>query len=92
MLKGNVLRACVTPASLYGLEKVALTEQQHRLQVCENNWVRRITRTNRVGRSKMRCSLIGRLLRSWMRWAGQFERMDADKPAKRAEMEKTSMK
>ena len=27
-LKGKVLRACVTPACLYGLETVALTEQQ----------------------------------------------------------------
>ena len=27
-LKGKVLRACVTPACLYGLERVALTEQQ----------------------------------------------------------------
>ena len=33
-LKGKVLRACVTPACLYGLETVALTEQQ-KLQVCE---------------------------------------------------------
>ena len=41
MLKGKVLRACVTPACLYGLETVALTEQQQqKLQVCENNWVR----------------------------------------------------
>ena len=40
-LKGKVLRTC-----LYGLETVALTEQQQqKLQVCENNWVRRITRT-----------------------------------------------
>ena len=39
-LKGKVLRMCVTPACLYGLEKVALTEQQQqKLQVCENNWV-----------------------------------------------------
>ena len=39
-LKGKVLRMCVTPACLYGL--VALTEQQQqKLQVYENNWVRR---------------------------------------------------
>ena len=38
-LKGKVLRTCATPACLYGL--VALTEQQQKLQVCENNWVRR---------------------------------------------------
>ena len=44
-LKEEVPRACITPACLYGLETVALTEQQQqKLQVCENNWVRRITR------------------------------------------------
>ena len=53
-LKGKVLRACVTPACLYGLETVALTEQQQKLQVCENNWVRRITRTKRLDRRRMR--------------------------------------
>ena len=51
----KVLRACVTPACLYGLETVALTEQQQqqKLQDCENNWVRRITRTKRVDRRRM---------------------------------------
>ena len=49
-LKGKVPRACVAPACLYGLETVALTEQQQqKLQVCENNWVRRITRGTRLG-------------------------------------------
>ena len=54
-LKGKVIRACVTPACLYGLETVALTEQQQqqKLQVCENNWVRRVTRTKRVDRRRM---------------------------------------
>ena len=50
-LKGKVLRKWVTPARLYGLETVALTEQQqHKLQGYENNWVRRMTRTKRVDR------------------------------------------
>ena len=97
-LKGLVLRTCVTPACLYGLETVALTEQQQqKLQVCENNWVRRITRTKRVDRRRMsdlrkevgmQCSLTGRLVRSRMRWAGHLVRMDASKLAKRAEVEK----
>ena len=91
------LRACVTPACLYGLETVALTKQQEKLQVCENNWVRRITRTKRVDRRRMndlrkevgmQCSLTGRLVRSRMRWAGHLVRMDASKLAKRAEVEK----
>ena len=42
-LKGKVLNSCITPAYLYGLETMAMTKnQQERLQVCENNWVRRI--------------------------------------------------
>ena len=98
-LKGKVLRTCVTPACLYGLETVALTEQQQKLQVCENNWVRRITRTKRVDRRRMndlrkevgmRCSQTGRFVRSRMRLAGHLLRMDAGKLAKRAEVEKTS--
>ena len=52
-LKLKVLRTCVAPACLYGLETVALTEQQQqKLQECENNWVRRITRTIKEGGQK----------------------------------------
>ena len=96
-LKGKVPRTCVTPACLYDLETVALTEQQQKLQVYENNRVRRITRTKRVDRRRMndlkkevgmQCSLTGTLVRSRMRWAGHLVRMDASKLAKRAEVEK----
>ena len=76
-----------------------LTEQQQqKLQVCENNWVRRITRTKRVDRRRMndlrkevgmQFSLTGRLVRSRMRRADHLVRMDASKLAKRAEVEKT---
>ena len=93
-LKGKVLRTYITPACLYGLETVALTEkQQQKLQVCENNWVRRITRTKRVDRRRMndlrievgmQCSLTGRLVRSRMRWACHLLRTDACNLAKRA--------
>ena len=83
---------------MYVLETVAITEQQ-KLQVCENNWVRRITRTRtkRVDKRRMndlrkevgiKCSLTERLVRSSMRWAGHLVRMDAGKLAKRAEVEK----
>ena len=42
-LKGKVLSSCITPAYLYGLQTLVMTEkQQGRLQVCENNCVRRI--------------------------------------------------
>ena len=46
-LKGKVMSTCVTPACLYGTETLALTElQQQRLQVCENNWVRKNSKSN----------------------------------------------
>ena len=101
-LKGKVLRTCVTPACLYGLETVALTEQQQdKLQVCENNWVRRITRTKRVDRRRMndlrkkvgiQCSLTGRLVRSRLIWAGHLVRMDASKESRGGNTTRTQEK
>ena len=41
------------PTCMFGLEMVALTEQQQKLQVCENKWVRRITGVARVERRRM---------------------------------------
>ena len=39
-IKGKVLSSCVTPAYLYRLKTMTMTEKQHeKLQVCENNWV-----------------------------------------------------
>ena len=84
-LKGRVLGACVTPAMLYGLETLHVTEKnQHRLQVCENHWLRRIAGVKRVNRRRMdelrkevgiqKC-LMGRLVKSRMKWAGHVERM-----------------
>ena len=79
---------------MYGLETVALTKQQ-KLQVFENNWVRRITRTKRVDRRRMnnlrkevgmKCSLTWRLVRSRMRWACHLVMMDASKLTKSAEV------
>ena len=95
IIEGKLFLSSYTSVCLYGLETVALTEQQQqKLQVCENNWVRRITRTKRVDKRRMndlrkevgmQCSLTGRLVRSRMRWAGHLIRMDASKLAKRAE-------
>ena len=46
------MSTCVTPACLYGTETLAMTElQQQRLQVCENNCVRKIARVTRADRS-----------------------------------------
>ena len=88
-LKGKVLGACVTPALLYGLETLPVSEKhQHRLQVCDNNWVRRIAGVKRVDRSRMdelreevgiqKC-LMGRWVKSQLKWAGHVERMKEDR-------------
>ena len=79
-LKGKVMSSCVTPVCLRGTETLALTEQQQqRLQVCENNWVRKIARVTRADRRKMvelkeetgvHRSLTERLVRSSLQWAG----------------------
>ena len=70
------------PAELYSLEMVARTEsQQQRLQVYENNWVRRIVGVKRVDTRRMdelreeigvEVSLMGRLVKCWLRWAGHL--------------------
>ena len=55
-LKWKVLDSCVMLASLYGLEMetLALYElHQHKLQVCENNWIRRLAGIRRVERRRM---------------------------------------
>ena len=54
-LKGKVLDSCVVPASTYGLETLALSElHRHKLQVCENNWIRRIAGVKKVERRRMK--------------------------------------
>lgn len=70
-----------------------LTEQQQqKLHICKNNWVRRMIRTKRVDGRRMnnlrkevgiQSSLIltGGLVRSRMRWAGHFVSMDPGKLA-----------
>ena len=88
-LKGKVLGACVTPAMLYGLETLPVSEKhQHRLQVCENNCVRRSAGVKRVDRRRMdelreevgiQMCLMGRLVKSRMKWAGHVERMKEDR-------------
>ena len=84
----------VTSACLFGTETLAMTErQQHRLQVCENNWVRKIARVARADRRRMvesreetgvQRSLTERLVRSRLQWAGHVGRMADDRLPKRA--------
>ena len=53
-LKEKVLNSSVVPASTYGLETLALSElHKHKLQLCENNWIRRIAGVRRVERRRM---------------------------------------
>ena len=94
-LKGKVLDSCVVPASTYGLEKLALSElHQHKLQVCENNWIRKIAGVRRVERRRMKdlreevgskACIVGKIVKSRMKWAGHMVRMNDDKLPKRAE-------
>ena len=80
-LKGKDLM-CVMPTYLYGLETVVPTKrQQQRLQVGENNWLRRIAGVKRVNRRRMdelreeivvHVSLMGRLVKCLLRWAAHL--------------------
>ena len=93
-LKGKVMSTCVTLACLYETDTLALTElQQQRMQVCENNWVRKIARVTRADRRRMvelreetgvQRSLTERLVRSRLQWTGHVEMMADDRLPKRA--------
>ena len=94
-LKRKVLDSCVVPASTYGLETLALSElHQHKLQVCENNWIRRIAGVRRVERRRMKdlreevgtkACIVGKIVKSRMKWAGHMVRMKDEKLPKRSE-------
>ena len=86
-LKGKVVSTCVTRACLYGTETLAMTElQQQRLQVCENNWVRKIARGTRAYVPEKNCgvkqetgvrrSLTERLVRTRLQWTGHVDRWE----------------
>ena len=64
-----------------------------RLQVCENNWARKIARVTRADRRRMvelreetgvQRSLTEKPARSRLQWAGHVERMDDDRLPNRA--------
>ena len=73
---------------------IGMTElQQQRLQVCANNWVRKIARVTSAGRRIMvelreetgvQMSLTEKLLRSRLQWTGHGERMADDRLSTRA--------
>ena len=97
-LKGKVLDSCVVPASTYGLDTLALSElHQHKLQVCEINWIRKIAGVRRVERRTMKdlreevgtkACIVGKIVKSRVKWAGHIVRMKDDKLPKRDETKK----
>ena len=84
----------VVPASAYGLETLALSElHQHKRQVFENNWIRRIAGVRRVERWRMKdmreevgtkACIVGKIVKSRMKWAGHMVRMKDTKLPKRS--------
>ena len=83
--------SCVTLAYLYGLETMALTEKQEMVQVCENNWIRRIVGVKRV-EVGVEESFKKTLVRSGLNWAGHVGRMGDEKLATRADAQKVEGK
>ena len=80
--------------NLCSLETLALAERQQRLQVCENNWVRRIAVVKRMERRMVdelreeiggQMSLTWRLVRCWLNWAGHVLWMGEERMAKRVD-------
>ena len=88
----------MVPASTYGLETLALSElHQHKLQVCENNWIRRKAGVKRVERRRMKvlteevgtkACIVGKIVKSRMKLAGHMVRMKDDKLPKISETKK----
>ena len=75
------------PAITYGLETTLPVSElhQHNLQVCENNWIRKIAGVRRVERRTLKdlreevgnkACLVGRIVKSRMKWAGHMVRMN----------------
>ena len=95
-LKGKVLSVCVVPALAYGLETVALTDAQHqKLQICKNNWVRRIAGVKRVEKRRLEelreevglsRTITDKVVGSRLKWAGQVVQMEEIRAPKRAFM------
>lgn len=94
-IRRKVLVVCVLPALTYGLETMALTrEQQKRIQVCENNWVRRLCGARLIDKRRLTDlreevgldrTVTQRLVEKRLKWAGHVARMNEDRLAKRAE-------
>ena len=93
------LSLCVSMAYTNGLETMALTEKQEKVQVCETNMVRRIVGAERVDkritdelRVEVGMNFKRKLARSSLTWAGYAERMGNANVPKRADAEKVEGK
>ena len=83
---------------MYAVETIALIQkQQKKVQVCENNWMKRIVGVKRAGKRRMdelrvevgvKDSLKKKLVRSRLKWASQLERMGDEKLGKRSDAQK----
>ena len=91
----NYTNISTVPASTYGLERVSLSEQC-RLEVGENNWIRRVACV-RVQRRRMKdlrveirieACIVGKIVKSRMKLDGHMVRMKAERLLKRAETKK----
>ena len=86
--KGKMLNSCVTPAYMYGLVNMALT--QEKVQVCQN----RLVDNRKYGQTErgMKNSFKKKLVRSRLKWASYVEKMGDEKLAKRADTQKAEGK
>ena len=94
-IRRKVLEVCVLPAVTYGLETLALTKEQHKkLQVCENNWLRRLCGVKLVERRRlsemrtevgMRRTVTQKIVGKRLAWAGHVARMSGERLPRRVE-------
>ena len=88
-IEETVLTSCDSPAYMHGLGTMALSKkQQGKVQVCENNWIRRIVGVKKADKRRtdelrvevgVKDSFKKTLVRSALKWAGHMERMRDEK-------------
>ena len=89
----------MVPGSTYDLYTLALSElhQYIKLLVCENNWIRRTAGVNIVERRRMKyliedvrtkACIVGKIVKSRVKWTGYMVRIKYDKLSKISETKK----
>ena len=94
-IRRKVLEACVIPALTYGLETMALTEKQQKtIQVCENNWIRRLCGVKLVEKRRLaelrkevglKKTVTQKMVEKRLNWAGHVVRMGGERVVKQVE-------